>query len=265
MTPGELLVIGVFGLMVGSFLNVCIGRLPAGISIVTPPSRCPSCGTQLAWRDNVPVLSWLWLGGKCRTCRAPISGRYPIVELATAAVFVVQAVMLDPSPLQDPTTTMIALVSRLVFSALLVALLVTDIETFRLPNPLTYFGIVAGIAFSMAGPPGIASSLGGAALGAGLLLAIRQAWLWAKGVDALGLGDVKMLAMIGAFLGWPHVWVVLLFSSVVGAVIGIGLAITGRGTMQSKLPFGVFLSLAALASSLWGQRLIDWYIGMLTI
>ncbi|MEO6222940.1 MAG: prepilin peptidase, partial [Vicinamibacterales bacterium] len=256
--------IGVLGLMVGSFLNVCIGRLPAGMSIVTPPSRCPKCDTPLAWRDNVPVLSWIWLGGKCRTCKTPISPRYPIVELSTAAVFVVQAVAMDAPPLLD-TATLVALASRLIFSALLVALLATDLETFRLPNPLTYFGVVAGIAFSLLGPPGIVSSLLGAVLGAGILLVIRQAWLWAKGVDALGLGDVKMLAMIGAFLGWPHVWVVLLFSSVVGAVVGIGVAVAGRGTMQSKLPFGVFLSLAALASSLWGQRFIDWYLSTLSL
>lgn len=264
MTPGELLVVGVLGLMVGSFLNVCIGRLPAGLSIVSPPSRCPSCKTPLAWRDNVPVLSWIWLGGKCRTCQVPISPRYPIVELLTGAVFVLQGVMLDSSPLQDSAAA-VELASRLVFSALLVALLATDLETFRLPNPLTYFGVVAGIAFSLLGPPGIMSSLIGAVIGAGVLLAVRQAWLWARGVDALGLGDVKMLAMIGAFLGWPHVWVVLLFSSLVGAIVGVGLAMAGRGTMQSKLPFGVFLSLAALASSLWGQRFIDWYLGTLAI
>jgi leader peptidase (prepilin peptidase)/N-methyltransferase len=250
--------------MVGSFLNVCIGRLPAGESVVTPASHCPKCKTPLAWRDNIPVLSWIWLGGKCRTCGVPISPRYVLIELATAVVFVVQGLMLDASPLQD-WSAMVQLASRLVFSSLLVALLATDIETFRLPNPLTYFGIVAGILFSLAGPPGLASSLIGAATGAGVLLVVRQAWLMAKGVDALGLGDVKMLAMIGAFLGWPHVWVVLLFSSVVGAVVGVGLALAGRGTMQSKLPFGVFLSLAALASSLWGQRFIDWYLGTLSI
>lgn len=264
MTSGELLSVFILGLMVGSFLNVCIGRLPAGESIVSPPSRCPSCGTRLAWRDNIPVLSWIWLGGKCRTCRVPISPRYPIVELATAIVFVVQGLMIEASPFED-RVALIELSSRLVFSALLVALLATDLETFRLPNPLTYFGIAAGIAFSIFGPPGIVSSLIGAALGAGILLAVRQVWLIARGIDALGLGDVKMLAMIGAFLGWPHVWVVLLFSSVVGALVGILLAIAGRGTMQSKLPFGVFLSLAALASSLWGQRFIDWYLGTLAI
>ena len=114
MTAGELLVIGIFGLMVGSFLNVCIGRLPAGESIVTPGSHCPRCGTPLAWRDNIPVLSWIWLGGKCRTCGVPISPRYVIVELATAVVFVVQGVMLDASPLQD-SGALIQLASSLVF------------------------------------------------------------------------------------------------------------------------------------------------------
>jgi leader peptidase (prepilin peptidase)/N-methyltransferase len=259
-----LVVLAVFGLMIGSFLNVCIGRMPEELSIVSPPSRCPSCETPLAWRDNIPVLSWLLLGGKCRTCKAPISGRYPLVELGTAIVFVVQGASVGGSPLQDPAIA-IALGSRLVLSALLVALLVTDLETFRLPNPLTYFGILAGLAFSLAGPPGVWSSVLGAALGAGLLLGIRQAWWLAKGVDAMGLGDVKMLAMIGAFLGWPHVWVVLLFSSVAGSIIGLGMAVAGRGTMQSKLPFGVFLSLAALASSFWGQAFIEWYLGRLGI
>ena len=264
MTTAELVVLGVFGLMIGSFLNVCIGRMPAGLSIVTPPSRCPSCKTPLAWRDNIPVLSWLLLGGKCRSCGVKISGRYPLVELGTAVVFVAQGATLGVSPLQDPAVA-IALASRLVFSSLLVALLATDLETFRLPNPLTYFGILAGLAFSLAGPPGIWSSAAGAALGASVLLGIRQVWLLAKGVDAIGLGDVKMLAMIGAFLGWPHVWVVLLFSSVAGAIIGVGMAIAGRGTMKTKLPFGVFLSLAALASSFWGQQFIDWYLGSLAI
>lgn len=262
--PLELSALAVFGLMIGSFLNVCISRLPAGISILTPASRCPSCNTPLAWRDNVPVLSWLALRGQCRTCQAPISRRYPVVELATAAVFVLQGVMLGGSPLTTDGLGL-ALASRLVFSALLIALLVTDLETFRLPNPLTYFGIVAGLAFSAAGPLGVLSSLIGAAVGAGVLLGIREVWKRVKGVDAMGLGDVKMLAMIGAFLGWQQVWLVLLLSSVVGAAIGVGLALAGRGTMQTKLPYGVFLAIAALVASIWGQPLIDWYLGTLSI
>lgn len=263
MTPAELSVLAVFGLMIGSFLNVCISRLPEGVSIMAPASRCPACGTPLAWRDNVPVLSWLALRGQCRTCRAPISRRYPVVELATAGVFVLQGAMLGGSPVTTEGLGL-ALAARLVLSALLVALLVTDLETFRLPNPLTYFGVVAGVAFGAVGPLGVGQSLIGAAVGAGVLLAIRQLWQWAKGVDAMGLGDVKMLAMIGAFLGWPHVWLVLLLSSVVGAVVGLGLAATGRGTLQTKLPFGVFLALAALVASLWGQPLIEWYLGTLS-
>jgi leader peptidase (prepilin peptidase)/N-methyltransferase len=260
----ELSGLAVFGLMIGSFLNVCISRLPDGVSIVTPASRCPSCGTALVWRDNVPVLSWLALRGQCRTCRSPISRRYPVVELATAGVFLLQGAMLGGSPLMTDGLGL-ALASRLVFSALLIALLVTDLETFRLPNPLTYFGLAAGVAFSAAGPLGVSRSLIGAAVGAGVLLAIRELWKRLKGVDAMGLGDVKMLAMIGAFLGWQQVWLVLLLSSVVGAIVGIGLAVAGRGTMQTKLPYGVFLSIAALVASLWGQPLIDWYLGTLSI
>ncbi len=262
MTPLELAVLGLLGLMVGSFLNVCISRMPAGMSIVTPASRCPECATPLAWRDNVPVLSWLWLGGRCRACRAPISGRYPIVELATAGIFVLQGMVLDGSPLQDGGAA-IVLASKLTFSALLVALLVTDLETFRLPNLLTYSGIAVGLAFSLVGPPGFVGSLAAVFVGGGVLLAIRQAWKLARNVDAMGLGDVKMLAMIGAFLGWPQVWLVMLLSSVGGAVVGVVLTLSGRGNMQTKLPFGVFLSLGALVSSLWGPHLIDWYLGSL--
>jgi leader peptidase (prepilin peptidase)/N-methyltransferase len=264
MMPLELLVLGVFGLMIGSFLNVCISRLPGGESITTPASRCPSCGTPIAWRDNVPVVSWLVLGGKCRTCRQPISARYPMVELVTSGVFTLQGAMLGVSPLVVDSVAVV-LVSRLVLSALLIALLVTDLETYRLPNPLTYGGVLAGLVFSVFTPLGPVDSVIGAVVGAGVLWLIRAAWKLARGVDAMGLGDVKMLAMIGAFLGWPHVWLVLLLSSVVGAVVGLALTITGRGTLQTKLPFGVFLSLAALIASLWGQPLIDWYLGTLSI
>jgi len=259
MTPLVLVAAAVLGMMIGSFLNVCISRLPEGDSIVRPASRCPSCRTPLAWRDNIPVFSWIWLGGKCRTCRTSISLRYPAVELATAAVFVLQAMALEGAPI-DSWATAANLVSRLVLSALLVALLFTDLETLRLPNPLTYSGILAGLGFSLVAPPGIAESLLGLVLGGGVLLAIRVLWKVARGVDAMGLGDVKMLAMIGAFLGWQQVWLVLLLSSVSGAVVGLGLWVAGRGTMHSKLPFGVFLALGALAASLWGHRLIDWYL-----
>lgn len=255
MTPVDYAIVGLLGLMVGSFLNVCIARLPAGESIVSPPSRCPSCARPIGWGDNIPVVSYVLLRGRCRGCRAHISLRYPLVEAGTAAVFLLQACT-------EPAIG-VPLASRLVFSALLVALAVTDWETFRLPNALTFSGLAAGLGFALVIPPGLFDALVGAALGAGILLAIRWAWLRATGTDAMGLGDVKMLAMIGAFLGWQQVFVVLLLSTLAGAIVGLLVAGTGRGSMRTKLPFGVFLAMAALVASLAGAPLLEWYLGLL--
>jgi leader peptidase (prepilin peptidase)/N-methyltransferase len=251
----ELLVLaGVLGLMIGSFLNVCIGRIPAGESVVSPGSRCPSCRTPIAWYDNIPVLSYVLLGGKCRKCRRPISVRYPVVEIVTAGAFVLQASVFGDE--------LWLLASRLVLTAILIVLFGTDYDTQRLPDVLTLPGIALGLAGSLFLPPGIWDSVVGAALGAGILLAIRWVWLRLKGVDAMGLGDVKMLAMIGAFLGWKQVWVVLVLASFAGAIIGIGLTMARGRSMQSRLPFGTFLALAAYVASLWGDRLVGWYLGL---
>lgn len=255
MEPGVLLVaLAILGLMVGSFLNVCIGRLPAGQSIVSPPSRCPRCNTPIAWFDNVPVLSYLILGGKCRKCRTPISLRYPLIEITTSVCFVLQGLVHG----DDPSL----LVSRLVLTALLIVLFGTDLETMRLPNVLTLPGIVIGLASSLFLPPGIVASVIGAAIGAAIPYAIRWIWLRARGVDAMGLGDVKMLAMIGAFLGWRQVWVVLFLASVTGAIIGLAV-MAGRGrSFRTRLPFGTFLAVAAFVASLTGEAILDWYIGL---
>jgi leader peptidase (prepilin peptidase)/N-methyltransferase len=242
----------IVGLMVGSFLNVCISRLPAGESVVFPGSRCPHCRVPIHWYDNIPVLSYALLRGRCRACHAPISLRYPVIEAATGLAFLVQALAFG----EDPPL----LVSRLVFTALLVALFGTDLETQRLPNVLTIPGAVLGVVFSFWLPPGVVSSLTGLALGGGLLLAVRWGWHRVTGVEAMGLGDVKMLAMIGAFLGWQEVWIVLFLSSVAGAVVGIGLATLGGRSMQSRLPFGTFLAMAAFVASLVGDRLLRWYL-----
>ncbi len=255
MTPAVLLVaLALFGLIIGSFLNVCIGRLPAGQSIVSPPSRCPRCGTAIAWYDNLPVLSYLLLGGTCRHCRASISLRYPLVELGTSLCFVLQGLAHgDDPPL---------LVSRLVLTALLIALFGTDLETMRLPNVLTLPGLVAGLAFSVWLPPGLVSSAVGAAIGAAVPYAIRWIWRRLRGIDAMGLGDVKMLAMIGAFLGWRQVWVVLFLASLAGAVVGVALTAARGRSLQMKLPFGTFLALAALVASLTGDAVLGWYLGL---
>jgi leader peptidase (prepilin peptidase)/N-methyltransferase len=249
-----LALLGVCGLMVGSFLNVCIARLPRGESIIRPRSRCPQCRTPIRWFDNIPVASYLVLGGRCRVCRARISRRYPIVELLTAVAFVVQGLAFADQP------TLLG--SRLVLTALLIVLFGTDLETGRLPDILTLPGIAIGLAWSVFEPPGLEESLLGAALGAGVLLAIRWLWRWWRGVDGMGLGDVKMLAAIGAFLGWRQMLVVLCFASFTGAAVGVSLTVLRRSTLQSRLPFGTFLALGAFAASVWGEALIAWYASL---
>jgi leader peptidase (prepilin peptidase)/N-methyltransferase len=159
----------------------------------------------------------------------------------------------------------ILLGSRLVFTALLIVLFGTDFDTQRLPNILTLPGIAVGVAWSVFGPPGLEDSLLGAALGAGILLAIRWLWRWWRGVDGMGLGDVKMLAMIGAFLGWRQIWVVLFFASLAGAVAGVSLTVLRGRSLQSRLPFGTFLALAAFVASVWGEALRAWYASLYTI
>jgi leader peptidase (prepilin peptidase)/N-methyltransferase len=242
----------ILGLMIGSFLNVCISRLPKGESVVAPRSRCPFCRVAIRWYDNVPVLSYTLLNGRCRACNAPISLRYPMVEAATGLAFLLQALAFGDEP--------VLLASRLVLTALLVVLFGTDLETHRLPNVLTIPGAVVGVLFSVWVAPGLRSSLAGVVLGGGLLLAVRWGWKRAKGVEAMGLGDVKMLAMIGAFLGWREVWIVLFLASVGGALVGVGLVTLGGRSLKSMLPFGTFLALAAFAASLVGDRLLVWYL-----
>jgi leader peptidase (prepilin peptidase)/N-methyltransferase len=245
--------VGLFGLAIGSFLNVCIHRLPRQESVVTPRSRCPRCGALIRWYDNLPVLSYALLGGRCRACGASISVRYVVVELVTAAVFVLHAVAIGPDPIIAP---------RLCLAALLIALFAIDLEHQLLPDALTLTGMALGVASSLVWPPGLQASLIGVVVGAGVLLAIRWLWRLMAGVDAMGLGDVKMLGMIGAFLGWQLVWVVLLLASLAGALVGIALALAGRGTMKTRLPFGTFLAGGAIVASLWGSRILEWYFGM---
>jgi leader peptidase (prepilin peptidase)/N-methyltransferase len=251
-TPALLVVAALFGLAVGSFLNVCIYRLPRGESLVYPPSRCPRCGKPVAWHDNIPVVGWLVLRGRCRTCGEPISIQYPIVELVTAVVAVLVVWLTPPGAL---------LASRLVLSALLIVLFVIDLELQILPNVLTLPGIVAGFAFSLFAPPGPIASFAGIALGAGILYGIAAAYYAVRKEEGMGMGDVKMLAMVGAFLGWRAVLLTLILSSFAGALTGLLLMSGKREGLRYALPFGTFLALGAFASMLAGDAILDWYLG----
>ncbi len=240
------------GAIVGSFLNVCIYRLPRKLSIVSPPSACPSCGRRLAWFENVPIVGYLALGGRCRTCRAPIGPRYAIVEALTAAMFGIGAWYYGPTLL---------LVSRLALGSALIVLFAIDLEHQLLPNAITLPFILVGFAFSLFVEPGWQSSLVGILVGGGSLLAMFYAWLWLRKQEALGMGDPKMLAMIGAFVGWKLTILTLVLASFSGSLVGVALIATRRARMQSLIPFGCFLAVGAAIAATVGPAILDWYLG----
>ena len=242
-----------FGLIVGSFLNVCIYRLPRKQSIVWPASRCTSCGRELAWFENVPVFGWLALGGRCRTCRAPVSAMYPIVETVTGILFGAAMYWYGPTPLG---------VVRTAFGCAMIVLFVIDLQHRILPNAITVTGIPIGFALSFFLPPGWRESLIGLVMGGGILWAIGEAYYRLRGIDGLGMGDVKMLAMIGAFLGWRLTLVTLIFASFSGALAGGAVLASGRGGMKAALPFGTFLAVGAGVAAVAGEQLFTWYLSL---
>jgi leader peptidase (prepilin peptidase)/N-methyltransferase len=200
------------------------------------------------------VLGWLALRGKCASCRAPISARYPVVEAVTCGVFVLHYLVIGPDWL---------LVVRLVFAAAVIVLFAIDLEHQILPDVITLPGIAFGFLASLFFAPGWLSSLIGILLGGGLPWALAEAYYRVRGIEGLGFGDVKMLAMIGAVLGWPLMLLTLLLSSLTGALVGASLIAFGRGDSQLRLPFGTFLAVAALIAGLYGQPIVDWYAGLL--
>ena len=256
LTIGNLstVVAAAFGAVIGSFLNVCIYRLPIGRSIVWPASACPHCDRQLAWLENIPIASYLALGRRCRTCRALISFRYPAVEAITALMFALGWWHVGPSVL---------LASRLVFGCALIVLFAVDVTHHLLPNAVTLPGIAIGFAFSFLTEPGWVDSLAGIVVGGGVLFGIAQTYYWIRHEEGLGMGDVKMLAMIGAFLGWKLTLVTLMLSSLSGSVVGVYFLASGRGDLKYALPFGAFLALGAAAAAIVGPSLLDWYLGLL--
>ena len=255
LPPGAgVLIAGMMGLIVGSFLNVVIYRLPLGQSLATPPSRCRNCGYTLRWFDNIPVFSWLFLGGRCRQCGAGVSMQYPAVEVITSVLFMLVILLTPPGPL---------IASRLLLVCILIALFGIDLEHQILPNVITLPGIVIGVAFSLIAPPGWKEALIGVLIGGGALYAIAWGYYLWRREEGMGMGDVKMLAMIGAFLGWKAVLVTLVLSSFVGAFVGVGMMAAQRTTMKYALPFGTFLALGAVVAMFAGEPLVAWYAGFL--
>jgi len=239
------------GLAVGSFLNVCIHRLPLKQSVVYPGSRCPSCGYELRWYDNLPVLSYVLLRGRCRSCGKGISLQYPLIEVVTAVVFLAHWYAFGPTAM---------LVPRLVFGCALIVLFMIDLEHQILPDVITLPGIVIGLALSVALPPGPLMSLLGILLGGGVLWAIAELWFRLRNVEAMGFGDVKMLAMVGAWLGVKMVVMTFVLSSMMGGMVGVALIASRRADMATRVPFGTMLAVAALIASLYGGPLLAWYL-----
>ena len=224
------------GLVVGSFLNVLIHRLPAGESVLFPGSRCPACAAPIRIRDNLPVVSWFWLAGRCRDCRARIPVRYPLVEILTGVLFGWAPEGGDPA----------LVVSRVLLLSLLLALAVTDWESMVLPDALTLPGAALGLALS--GPRAdldLLTSAGGALLGATLLFSLRALWLRFRGVEAVGLGDVKLLLLIGAFLGPSAALGAVALAAALGVLIAGPLLLLGRIRRDTPLPFGTLLAVSA--------------------
>ncbi|HXE79676.1 MAG TPA: prepilin peptidase [Vicinamibacterales bacterium] len=243
--------LGLLGAVVGSFLNVCIHRLPKYESVVRPGSRCPACGRPIRWYENIPVVSWLALRARCAGCGGRISAMYPAVELTTAAIFVAGYFAFGLTLL---------LVVRLAFGSALVVLAVTDLRERILPNAITYPGIAAGLVCSVFLPPGFRDSLIGVLIGAGVPFLVGEAYYRLRGVEGLGMGDVKMLGMIGAFLGWQLALFTLFVASIAGVLIGIPMTLI-RKDRHYQIPLGTFLALGALVAAVAGEEIVAWYAG----
>jgi leader peptidase (prepilin peptidase)/N-methyltransferase len=236
------------GMAVGSFVSVVAHRVPRGLSIVGPRSRCPTCGVQIAAHDNIPVLSWLLLRGRCRRCGERISPRYPAVELGLGAAFLATALVLRDDPAQ--------LALGLVFVVTLAAITLTDLEQRVIPNRILLASAIAGLAIAVAADPGSLAERGIAATAAGGLL-LLAALAYPRG---MGMGDVKLAALMGLYLG-RAVAPALLIALLSGALVGVGLMLReGVAARKRGVPFGPFLALGGIVGLLAGNEIVDWYL-----
>jgi leader peptidase (prepilin peptidase)/N-methyltransferase len=267
-----------FGLLIGSFLNVCILRIPADKSIVMPASSCPKCGKAIAPYDNIPVVSWLMLGGKCRHCKTKISAMYPAVELLAGLLFLACYFVFG--------LTVDAL-KWAVFAALLVVLTITDLRERILPDEVNFFGLGVGLLFSFFTKPidgtalwlanrwfdfpppqpvlSFVDSILGAAAGSGLLWVVAEGYFRLRGREGMGLGDVKMMAAVGAFFGVQRTLMTILAGSLLGSVIGTLLIAISKKGRDYELPFGTFLGAGALLVLFFGTPALHWYQSLLAV
>ena len=244
-----ILLSGVVGLMVGSFANVCVYRIPRGESVAFPGSHCPNCHHDIAWYDNIPLFAWLILKGRCRHCAVYISARYPILEALMGISWALLAWQFGPTAL---------LLQAVVLASLLWILTLIDIETGLLPNILTLPGIVVGLAFSW-WLGFFTDALIGVAAGYGIFWLVARVFLLITGKEGMGQGDFKLLAMLGAFMGWQALPFIVFASSFVGAIIGLIYLKLAAKDRQTEIPFGPYLALAGMAWYVWGDIFLQWY------
>jgi leader peptidase (prepilin peptidase)/N-methyltransferase len=242
------------GLITGSFLNVCIYRIPRRLSIVRPGSACPHCGHRIRWYDNLPVMSYLLLRGRCRDCKGRIAIRYPLVEFATGLGFLA-AFYFAP----DAGSALVGCV----FVALLIVVALVDLDHRIIPNSVVVFGSAVGLAAALTVSPGLGGAVLGALVGGGTLLGVAILYRLTTGVEGMGAGDIKLMAMVGLFLGWRGALFTIFIGALAGTVVGLGLIALRGGSRRTAVPFGTFLAPAALAVWLVGEEVFRWYVSVL--
>jgi len=252
---GHVVVAALFGALIGSFLNVCIYRLPHRESIIHPRSRCLQCKATIAWYDNIPLLSFLWLRGRCRACRTRIAWRYPLVEALNAASYGFIAWRFGVSPT--------ALVYAVLLSALIVVSFI-DMDHMIIPNVITYPGMALGLVAGMIILPRWWEGILGFLLGGGYLyfMMVISPYLFKK--EGMGMGDVKLLAMIGAIVGWELVIVIIILAASLGSIVGLTLIAIRKLGRRQLIPFGPYLCIGAVVAMFYGTEILDWYGALLS-
>lgn len=242
----------IFGAVVGSFLNVCIYRLPAGKSIVHPPSACPGCGAEIQWYDNIPIISFLILRARCRSCHAPVSWRYPLIEALNGVLTLLLFMKFGIG---------LPFLAYFIFVSALVAITFIDLDHQIIPDEISLPGIIVGFAFSFFLPLNSwLNSLFGILLGGGSLFLVAWGYEKLTGKEGMGGGDIKLLAMMGAFLGWQSILFIIFSSSLIGSVIGITTMLIQKKDGKLAIPFGPFLAFGAVLYIFYGRQLISWYL-----